>query len=69
MTTGKSMASLAMSRIMSVARPQPASAPSGNAISSSAASYKLAKKNYALFQAELGKALGRVVASRTRVSK
>ena len=38
-------------------------------LGSSAANYKLAKKNYALFQAELGKALGRVVASRTQVSK
>jgi hypothetical protein len=38
-------------------------------LSSSATSYKLAKKNYALFQADLGKALGRSVASAPRVSK
>ena len=38
-------------------------------LSSSAISYKLAKKNYALFQADLGKALGKVVASPSRASK
>ncbi len=38
-------------------------------LSSSAASYKLAKKNYALFQADLGKALGKLKAPPPRVSK
>lgn len=38
-------------------------------LSSSAASYKLSKKNYALFRADLGKALGHSVASLPRASK
>ncbi len=38
-------------------------------LSSSAANYKLAKKNYALFRADLGKALDHSVASRPRASR
>ncbi|PKR88239.1 hypothetical protein CXZ10_15695 [Pleomorphomonas diazotrophica] len=38
-------------------------------LSSSAASYKLSKKNYALFRTDLGKALGHSVASLPRASK